>query len=81
MVHTPLIHARSPHTAILDAVAGYLIGAGGATHSYLMYGTSWTSDKGWPWSTLFDIEYGKIKWILYLQFLFFPEFCVLLWFG
>jgi len=59
VVHTPIIHARSPHTAILDAVAGYLIGAGGATHSYLMYGTSWTSDKGWPWSTLFDIEYGK----------------------
>ena len=71
VVHTPIIHARSPHTAILDAVAGYLIGAGGATHSYLMYGTSWTSDKGWPWSALFDIEYGKIKWILYLQFLFF----------
>eukprot|EP00937_MAST-01D_sp_MAST-1D-sp2_P006069 g6069.t1 len=59
IVHTPIIHARSPHTAILDAVAGYLIGAGGATHSYLMYGTSWTSDKGWPWSPLFDIEYGQ----------------------
>ena len=45
--------------AILDAVAGYLIGAGGASHSYLMYGTSWTSDRGWPWSPLFDIAYGK----------------------
>ena len=59
VVHTPIIHARSPHTAILDAVAGYLIGAGGAAHSYLMYGTSWTSDRGWPWSPLFDIEYGQ----------------------
>jgi len=59
VVHTPIIHARSPHTAILDAVAGYLIGAAGAQHSYLMYGTSWTSDRGWPWSPLFDIEYGK----------------------
>jgi hypothetical protein len=28
VVHTPIIHARSPHTAILDAVAGFLIGAG-----------------------------------------------------
>jgi hypothetical protein len=59
VVHTPIIHARSPHTAIMDAVAGFLIGAGGAEHSYLMYGTSWTSDKGWPWSPLFDLEYGK----------------------
>lgn len=59
VVHTPIIHARAPHTAIVDAVAGYLIGAGGATHSYLMYGTSWTSDNGWPWSPLFDIKYGK----------------------
>lgn len=59
VVHTPIIHARAPHTAILDAVAGYLIGAGGAPHSYLMYGTSWTSDRGWPWSPLFDFEYGK----------------------
>ena len=37
VVHTPIIHARAPHTAILDAVAGFLIGAGGAAHSYLMY--------------------------------------------
>lgn len=37
VVHTPIIHARAPHTAIVDAVAGYLIGAGGASHSYLMY--------------------------------------------
>ena len=37
VVHTPIIHARAPHTAILDAVAGFLIGAGGADHSYLMY--------------------------------------------
>eukprot|EP00038_Savillea_parva_P010380 m.189915 g.189915 ORF g.189915 m.189915 type:complete len:412 (-) comp17888_c0_seq1:248-1483(-) len=59
VVHTPIIHPRAPHTAIMDAVAGFLIGAGGANHSYLMYGTSWTSDKGWPWSPLFDIEYGK----------------------
>jgi hypothetical protein len=59
VVHTPIIHARAPHTAIMDAVAGFLIGAGGATHSYLMYGTSWTSDKGWPWSPLFDVEYGS----------------------
>lgn len=58
VVHTPIIHARAPHTAIVDAVAGYLIGAGGAPHSYLMYGTSWTSDRGWPWSPLFDVEYG-----------------------
>lgn len=58
VVHTPIIHARSPHTAIVDAVAGYLIGAGGASHSYLMYGTSWTSDRGWPWSPLFDVKYG-----------------------
>ena len=36
VVHTPIIHARAPHTAIVDAVAGYLIGAGGASHSYLM---------------------------------------------
>ena len=59
VVHTPIIHARAPHTAIMDAVAGYLIGAGGASHSYLMYGTSWVSDRGWPWSPLFDVEYGK----------------------
>jgi len=59
VVHTPIIHARSPHTAIVDAVAGYLVGAGGASHSYLMYGTSWTSDSGWPWSPLFDLEYGN----------------------
>eukprot|EP00040_Diaphanoeca_grandis_P014648 m.74461 g.74461 ORF g.74461 m.74461 type:complete len:403 (-) comp24661_c1_seq1:335-1543(-) len=59
VVHTPIIHARSPRTAIVDAVAGFLVGAGGASHSYLMYGTSWTSDKGWPWSPLFDFEYGK----------------------
>ena len=59
VVHTPIIHARAPHTAIMDAVAGFLIGAGGALHSYLMYGTSWTSDKGWPWSPLFDLKYGN----------------------
>eukprot|EP01047_Picozoa_sp_COSAG01_P051223 COSAG01_NODE_5258_length_4379_cov_23.575467_3_plen_412_part_00 len=59
VVHTPIIHARSPHTAIVDAVAGFLIGAGGANHSYLMYGTSWTSDRGWPWSPLFDFKYGQ----------------------
>lgn len=58
VVHTPIIHHRSPHTAIVDAVAGFLIGAGGAQHTYLMFGTSWTSDKGWPWSPLFDVEYG-----------------------
>jgi hypothetical protein len=59
VVHTPIIHARSPRTAIVDAVAGFLIAAGGANHSYLMYGTSWTSDRGWPWSSLFDVKYGK----------------------
>lgn len=59
VVHTPIIHARAPHTGILDAVAGFLIGAGGASHSYLMFGTSWTSDKGWPWSPLFDFKYGE----------------------
>jgi hypothetical protein len=30
VVHTPIIHARAPNTKILDAVAGYLIGAYGA---------------------------------------------------
>eukprot|EP01052_Picozoa_sp_SAG31_P021256 SAG31_NODE_1634_length_7683_cov_10.287843_7_plen_160_part_00 len=53
-----LFYSRIP-LLILDSSAGFLIGAGGAEHSYLMYGTSWTSDKGWPWSPLFDLEYGK----------------------
>lgn len=60
LVHAPTSVKRHPGIPLLSAVAAYLVSAGGATHSYFQYSSQdWTSDRSWPWSTLYEQEYGE----------------------
>eukprot|EP00041_Stephanoeca_diplocostata_P012338 m.207088 g.207088 ORF g.207088 m.207088 type:complete len:334 (+) comp18915_c0_seq1:382-1383(+) len=59
IVHAPNFVKRHPSIGLTDALAAFLVAAGGASHSYFQYSsTDWTSDKGWPWSPFYDAQYG-----------------------
>jgi hypothetical protein len=59
IVHAPTSVKRHPGIALNDALAAFLIAAGGAKHSYFQYSAAdWTVDRSWPWSALYEVNYG-----------------------
>ena len=57
LVHAPTSVKRHPGIRNLDTMAAFLIGAGGASHSYYQYSSGWY-DSNWKWDPLWDIAYG-----------------------
>ena len=59
IVHAPTAVKRHPSISLTDALAAFLIASGGAPHTYFQYSQAdWTIDKDWPWSPLYEINYG-----------------------
>jgi hypothetical protein len=59
IVHAPTYVKRRPPISLTDALAAFLIGSGGAPHTYFQYSAAdWTVDSSWSWSSLYEIAYG-----------------------